>query len=124
MSIRKTIIIRPRKRLEHAKCVCPNLITDTLMSTSGVIFERAPENVPCCLQRSISSLEDGTSYRWPWVDSDDSCRGGTKRTFQEWVDLAVNANMRLCFNGWLYSRKGTLIKITLYCHSFITDQCE
>ena len=91
-----------------------HLVSTTLTSTSGVILERAKENVDCCLTQSIFASEDGQSVRWPRVHRDGQCRGGGKLTFQQWIDDTVNYyetdNLGLCVEGWRYVVKGTLIK--------------
>ena len=91
-----------------------NLVSTTLTSTSGVILERTNDNVDCCLTQSILRSEDGQSFRRPQVHWDGKCRGGLKRTFQQWIDHTVKhyetTNLGLCVEGWRYVVKGTLIK--------------
>ena len=92
------------------KSLCSNLIPGMFRSTSGIILEKAQENNPCCLHHSILTSEDGTNSRWPLVTDDDSCVGGGKQTFQQWLDEVADTssyhNNRLCFDGWLYVNKG------------------
>ena len=87
-------------------------------STSGVILERAEQNQDCCLLSSITTSEDGQSQRWPnvnqwsWPDKEETCIGGIRLTFQQWVDDYVSDfdtyRGGLCVEGWKYIVKGTL----------------
>ena len=90
------------------------LVNTKLTSTSGVALERAAENADCCLENSIAASEDGRSTRWPRVNRNGGCSGGIRRTLQEWVDSTVsdykNYGWGLCYEGWRYVVRGTLIK--------------
>ena len=82
-----------------------------LVSTSKVLLVRAPENEDCCITSSILTSEDGKYARWPLVSLKyGGCRGGTRRTFQQWLDFAVKEGDGFCFDKWLFIRKGTLFK--------------
>ena len=89
-------------------------ILATLTSTSGVRLVIAPENDDCCVENSILPSDDGTRYRWPLVSLKyGGCSGGSERTFQQWIDSAVSGGYGLCFDKWLYIRKGISFKSRL-----------
>ena len=90
---------------------------DMLISTSGVLLEKANVNDDCCLtNNSISASEDGSSLRSPLVKSEGGCEGVRyKKTFQQWVDYAASTYgssdpRGLCFENWYYVLKGILRK--------------
>ena len=84
-----------------------NLASKTLTSTSGGLLVRAEDNDDCCLKYSITASEDGQMSRWPLINPGGRCSGGTKRTFQEWIDYTCDHyGWSLCFEGWKYVVKG------------------
>ena len=82
-----------------------------------MILERAEQNADCCLQSSITTSEDGQLHRWPqvsrWIwNKEETCGGGVRLTFQQWVDDYVSDfdtyRGGLCVEGWKYIVRGTL----------------
>ena len=78
-----------------------------LISTTGVIMERANKNTDCCSTSSILASEDGTSLRSPLARHDSGCvYSSSEKTFQEWVDYTVlnyeHGGYGLCIDRWRY----------------------
>ena len=46
-----------------------------------MIMERAKENDACCLKKSISASEDGSTLRSPLVRGGGGCEGELKKLF-------------------------------------------
>ena len=86
-------------------------VPDVLTSSDGTRFERASTNAECCSSYSILMTEDGTDWRWPLVTDKGDCHGGMKKTFNEWLDFAVehkhiSGMQNICFEGWMYTMSG------------------
>ena len=102
----------------------PIVFSNVFKSTTNVMLKKAKENDECCKHNYIESSEDGTDTRWPLVSADciqqyPDCNcmlGGENKSFQQWVDDAVDAlpPLGLCIassdGGWLYVYGGTLIR--------------
>ena len=87
-------------------------VTDEpLVASDGSVFERAITNAECCSEYSILESEDGTNLRWPLLYFKEGtgtfdCAGGTKRTYQEWIDHASDNSNGICVEGWSYFLSG------------------
>merc|ERR1712018_953309 len=78
-----------------SKTLLERATIDVLYSSDGTRFERASTNAECCSSYSTLMTEDGTDWRWPLVTGKGDCHGGMKKTFNEWLDFAVEQNIYL-----------------------------
>ena len=71
-----------------------SLLINVVESRDGKVYAPAFDSVPeCCSTFSLNGSENGTQIAWPCVytrDGVQGCTGGSRKTFEEWVQVCMN----------------------------------